>query len=251
MGVIDQETFPNTPLSWFWTASFSDNRPAYTWIVNATNGETDDYARSRNNYVRLVRGGFSINTAVANPVATNENETLMIPQQVTQQEVLTKKKANDRYIINNNGTVIDQQTGLMWQACSFGQTWYEFTCINNVERMTWLETNAYTESYWPTFAGHKNWRLPTSEELRTLIYCSSGKPKTWNDSEESCDGEYQSPTIDSIAFPKTCTISKYWTSSRHRNDYNQVWYVKFDKGLFFYANKENTGAVRLVRNLNR
>ena len=55
------------------------------------------------------------------------------------------------------------------------------------------------------FAGYSDWCLPTIEELRTLVYCSSGKPKTWNDTGKSCKGDYQRPTIASEVFPNTPT----------------------------------------------
>lgn len=74
------------------------------------------------------------------------------------------------FVDNQNGTVTDSNTGLVWQkGDSFhelkkGLNWYdalEYIAIKNSEK----------------FSGHDNWRLPTLKELNGL-WTSSGKIKS-------------------------------------------------------------------------
>ncbi|MBT5471024.1 MAG: DUF1566 domain-containing protein [Nitrospina sp.] len=75
--------------------------------------------------------------------------------------------------VNNNGTVTDEATGLVWQkGDSFhdlkkGLNWYdalEYITLKNSEK----------------FAGHNNWRLPTLQELNNL-WQATGKVKSKDD----------------------------------------------------------------------
>lgn len=59
-----------------------------------------------------------------------------------------------RFISNNNGTVLDNKTGLMWAA------------HDNGSPATWQEAKKYCEQY--DLDGYKDWRMPTIEELKTL-----------------------------------------------------------------------------------
>jgi serine/threonine-protein kinase len=63
-----------------------------------------------------------------------------------------------RFIDNGDGTVTDRDTDLVWQK---GQA---------PERMTWSEAQRYIlQLNQEDFAGHSDWRLPTHQELSTLI----------------------------------------------------------------------------------
>ena len=96
------------------------------------------------------------------------------------------------------------------------------------------------------YAGYRDWRVPTIEELRTLVYCSSGQPKTWNDTGKPCEGYYESPTIYQSAFPNTS--GWFWSSSTSDPNDDGVWSVTFGNG-YNYDNYTGSygGAVRLVR----
>lgn len=77
---------------------------------------------------------------------------------------------DSRLILNSeSGTVYDSKTGLTWTACPLGQTLREGECsgqafrgprIDFVRRAKLLE-----------FGGHDDWRLPTADELLTLLDC--------------------------------------------------------------------------------
>jgi hypothetical protein len=63
-----------------------------------------------------------------------------------------------RFINNGDGTVTDVETNLIWQKDAAP------------ERITWPEAKKYIDQLnAESFAGHDDWRLPTNEELLTLM----------------------------------------------------------------------------------
>jgi hypothetical protein len=59
-----------------------------------------------------------------------------------------------RFIANNNGTVLDTRTNLMWAA------------KDNGRNINWAEAKNYCENY--RGGGYTDWRMPTQEELAGL-----------------------------------------------------------------------------------
>lgn len=59
------------------------------------------------------------------------------------------------YVDNQDGTVTDQSTGLMWSKSDSGK------------RMNWVEALEYADN--ATLAGHSDWRLPNAKELQSLV----------------------------------------------------------------------------------
>jgi hypothetical protein len=66
------------------------------------------------------------------------------------------------YIDNGDGTVTDQNTGLMWQQ----------NLLN--KKLTYNEAKALSDTF--TLAGYDDWRLPTIKELYSLILFSGTDP---------------------------------------------------------------------------
>ena len=54
---INLAVFPNTPSSYFWSASPGGSSSSYAWYVAFSNGYANDYYRDYNYHVRLVRSG--------------------------------------------------------------------------------------------------------------------------------------------------------------------------------------------------
>ncbi len=99
------------------------------------------------------------------------------------------------YIDNGNGTVTDSSTGLMWQQ-------------ETGAYMNWQNALDYCENL--SFAGYSDWRLPTIEELRTLV-----------------DKSNYNPSIDINYFEDT--FSSYYLSSS-----NDPFYIDHAWGVYFY-----------------
>ena len=98
--------------------------------------------------------------------------------------------------------------------------------------------------------GATNWRLPTNEELKSLVYCSDGKMKTVdkNKADYICTGSPSRPTINATYFPNT-TSSWFWSSSPSKNYVGNVWIVYFNYGYTGESSKDGSNRIRLVRNI--
>jgi serine/threonine protein kinase len=146
---------------------------------------------------------------------------------------------NERYRFVGKDQVIveDTRTKLQWQRCSLGQTWNGASCAGEAKKYNWDEARRIAPS---------GWRLPTKEELASLVYCSSGEPTYWKTASETCKGAFGSPTIWSAAFPNT-PKSWFWSSSPNANPPHGAWSVNFSGGHVEDYGKYGTEYVRFVR----
>ena len=113
-----------------------------------------------------------------------------------------KPTTGHHYINNNNGTVTDLDTGLMWtQVPSSAQSW----------------SSALTYAEGLTTAGFSDWRLPNVKELQSLqdIPLATASNATTN------------PCINRILFP-AATGTAYWSSTSVKSGSpTQAWLVDF------------------------
>ena len=122
----------------------------------------------------------------------------------------------------------DTHTGLYWMRCSVGQEWDGQTCSGNPRLYTWEQARQLA-------AVTPAKRLPSIEELRSLVYCSSGYPAVFNSGQNvACSGRYQRPTVVSEAFPNT-PAAAFWASD-FAGDSERAWFT------FFYSGHSSTGA---------
>ena len=119
------------------------------------------------------------------------------------------------YVDNGNGTVTDTSTGLMWQQAYSPGTG------------TWEQALAYCEGL--NLGGYTDWRLPTVNELRSLLDYS----------------RYES-MINATYFPGTVS-SFYWSSTTDAEFTDRACGVGFYDGYDSGYNKYNSTYVRAVR----
>ena len=195
-------------------------------------------------------------------VKAKVNEVVKVaPKQQQEKSKILKENISERraarITTSTGGVVIDKQTGLMWMQCSLGQTWVAGSCSGEANEYLWSEANA--ESKNTTYANYNDWRLPTRQELQTLVECSQGRlpyDLTEDGKMAVVDGVQQNgkclkgfsaPTIDKTMFPNTMN-SFYWSYSRSVFNNYSAWGVFFNKGYQYSFNTGNLGFVRLVRN---
>lgn len=155
-------------------------------------------------------------------------------------------KIINRYQIKDR-LVKDTTTDLMWQRCSLGQIWKDASCQGTAEAYTWEDAMKVANNY--AYAGYKDWRLPTIDELKTLVYCSSGLIKSYKNGRSHCDGKYTIPTINDDVFLNTPRYGWYWSSTPNAERRNTAWVVSFSDGGVYADGDEDKGFnVRLVRN---
>ncbi len=119
------------------------------------------------------------------------------------------------YKVYKNGTVTNTRTGLMWKQAIEGKyNWHD--------AMKKFSTNV-------SFAGYNDWRMPTIDELITLL-----------------DSTYQN-NIDLTAFPNT-EATTFWSKSPTTNNNELLWCINFKYCSKVWYSKDNSFQVRLVRN---
>ena len=196
----------------------------------------EDYPKGR--YARMARARLE-------PESTS-------PPVVTERPAAKPRPAKtliaDRYRDNGNGTVTDVNTGLQWMRCSLGQTWGSRTCNGKAEAYPWQVALDAADALnrQGGYADHQDWRVPTKEELQTLVYCSSGQPKAWNDTGHLCRSDYERPTLYQSVFPNT-PVELYWSSSVYAFNPDGAWLVYFYDGYVNIATKGDDHHARLVR----
>ncbi len=186
------------------------------------------------------------------------------PQPMPQHQNTGKRIGH--YIAYANGTALDTKTNLLWQRCSVGETWKGSNCTGEPKEYTWDEAMQLSS----TLAGYSDWRLPTIDELGTLVYCSSGKTKGDRDDDPGrsagCAGNYHRPTIHTTVFPmqkqyyywseeykaadkEAWWRAYYWSSSPDADPNDRAWSVNFNGGYDSSSLKYVSNYVRLVRDL--
>jgi hypothetical protein len=121
-----------------------------------------------------------------------------------------------RFVVNDDGTVRDSQTGLVWQKDTAP------------ERMTWPEAQRYIQRLNESrFAGFADWRLPSTEELTSLMLFEENSWRLY---------------LDRIFGKQSC----YWSSTTR--GHHMVCYVDFYYGgVYRFQENYVNHSVRAVR----
>lgn len=134
----------------------------------------------------------------------------------------------NRFQIKTDGTVLDTQTGRLWKQCSEGQS---DGCAGSPVQYTRAQAMERAQiANKANFAGYKNWRVPTINELASIM-------------ERQCIF----PTINLAVFPNTPS-DLFWTSEPYAKYTYRAWYSNFAYGYHGYTlNETSRYSVRLVR----
>lgn len=130
-----------------------------------------------------------------------------------------KEYGKNKFKNNNNGTITDEATGLMWMQTDSGKG------------LNWQQALKYAEDF--KFAGHSDWRLPNAKELQSIVDYKRS-PNTTG-----------SPAIDPV-FRLSSILNKagwvdfpcYWTSTTHKSMFGgpAANYVAFGRALGWMKN---------------
>ena len=142
-------------------------------------------------------------------------------QQASKGVCLPRTFSIDGTSVENEKTVTDSNTGLQWQQTVFKKTY-------NLEK-----ADKYCAEL--SYGGHDDWRLPTIQELASII-----------------DNSRFVPSIDPDYFPDTPVSDKnetfyFWTSSSYAGEGNYAWAISFDSGVISRQSKNDGNFVRCVR----
>jgi Protein of unknown function (DUF1566) len=113
------------------------------------------------------------------------------------------------FIFNNNGTITDTITELMWQSADGGE-------------MTVEAAKIYCDSF--TLSGYTNWRLPTAQEAFSILNLDKNNP-----------------ALNTLYFPNT-NADYWWTSEFQVNDSTKIWCTNAGGGIGNHPKMETISA---------
>lgn len=83
---------------------------------------------------------------------------------------LAKTQTQSAYLVNHQrAEVVQQSTGLVWQACAAGMTLKAGKCSGEALALTHSQATDYAKQL--SVKTGLPWRLPTQEELASLVHC--------------------------------------------------------------------------------
>ena len=119
-------------------------------------------------------------------------------------------------LVMGGAAVLDKETGLVWDQSPnhIKKTWY-YACSNCYQREV---------------ANRKGWRLPTIEELASLV-----------------DNDNLYPALPTDHPFSNVQLFSYWSSTTNAPDASYAWFVGFDDGYVGYYDKSSDHHVWCVR----
>jgi hypothetical protein len=161
-----------------------------------------------------------------------------IPCAGTGQDGEFLKGVVDSFTDNGNGTVTDDQTGLMWEKLSDNGDIHDKDTTYDWATAVTTKVAALNAA---SFGGHNDWRLPNRRELDSLINIGAVSPATFSEFNTDC---VPSCTVLTCS----CTqLSVYWSSSTYQSVPVNAWVVNFSDGDTSANTKFNNRSVRAVR----
>lgn len=155
--------------------------------------------------------------------------------QICQPMSLSASTPADRYMINEDATITDTQTQLIWQKCLVGVKGKNCD-IGVAKNFSWGDALAFVseQNSKKKKINDSSWRLPNIRELASLI-------------ELQC----RYPAINLSVFPNSPPAHQ-WSSSPYEFYPHYSWYVDFNEGIYTYSDRTDTNKhLRLVKNQNK
>jgi len=186
--------------------------------------------------------------AYPNGQYTKLANTKLAEIKIDNQRIAKEKQRKKQNKIANEKTGTVTVKKLMWMRCSLGQTWNKDkkTCDGKAKGYTHNQAISKAKNF--SYSGYNNWRVPTIEELESIVYCSIGKPKIDSNGRlDGCPKGYNKPTIDQEKFPNTSSDSYFWSASPYAYITNDFQIVSFNYGSSSTDGRSANRYVRLVR----
>ena len=131
------------------------------------------------------------------------------------------------YADNNNGTITDNYTGLIWKKCPQGISGSDCKAGSPSLR-AWSKARVECENL--NFAGKSGWRMPTLKELQSIV-----------------DSGSFDPAINKKFF--IATDDPYWTLTSPAEYPASKFTVLFTDGSVYYRDSNNFAATRCVHQI--
>lgn len=215
---INTDYFPNTLSDKYWSATsyaFLDRNYLAWYTCFAEKCVNENYRKEKHYCLRAVRSG-------------------------------AQPPENSRFSDNGDGTITDKKTNLMWQKCSMGLIYENGGCTGGISDANWTNwETALDKCETLELANHDDWRLPSRNELQSLVDYSATPAINLNlfPDIQLCHDRNQcnywtSTTIELISID---------TSGNPSVNYADAFYTNFDTGIICGLNKDNWFDYSLVR----
>ncbi len=137
-------------------------------------------------------------------------------------------QAQGRFVVSADGQqVTDSTGGLVWRRCVEGMKWNGSICAGKPLKYNFAGAKAAAAA---AAADGKAWRVPTKEELLSLVDAKVKKK----------------PKIDLAAFPNTPSL-QFWATRAGGDDNLNAWLINFANGRLLGNIGQAKFRLRLVR----
>ncbi len=134
----------------------------------------------------------------------------------------------NKFVNNNDGTITDKATGLMW------------TRLDSGKGLTWKQALEFAEKM--KYAGYSDWRLPTAKELQSIVDYTRSPDTTGS---AAIDPIFKCNPIKNEGGKKDYAF--YWTSTSHKRSVGaeNAAYIAFGRALGWMRSRR-TGKTSLM-----
>src|SRR5947208_8363266 len=176
----------------------------------------------------------------------------VIPCAGTGQDGDLRKGAPLSYTDNGNGTVTDNNTGLVWEKLSRDGSVHD---VNNTYTWASAFTGHVATLNSTSFAGHTDWRVPNYKELVSILNLQNnlhdGVPAVSPAFNTNCTPGCTVTTCSCTATSNGSGLAGqppyYWSSTTDAGSPDSAWSVDFSLGSVASGGKAYTFFVRAVR----
>ena len=145
------------------------------------------------------------------------------------------------------GAYFDSARQLLWARCAFGQQWTQAgDCGGSAQTLTLSQAQDFAAEY--QLSDHDDWRLPSADELASIIACAETNPQPTTDPEQCQDSSF-ALAIGNQLFPNN-PVGIYWSNSQSpkRSYFNQA--VDSSSGKIHHVDHAYSYYLRLVRSIS-
>jgi len=189
---LNTNIFTKTLAEYWWTNTYQYNNNAQVWCINSGGG-----IGNKPKIETISAGG------------TKHYNVLAVRDRISPQTI------PNRFVDNNDGTITDNLTNLVWQK------------VPNVSTLTWEDALNYAENL--TLANNSNWRLPNIKELQSIT-----------------DYSTSNPAVNTSKFGITTGTKKFWSSTSLPNQTTKAWFWDTQFGITSYDLKTVSNYVLCV-----
>ncbi len=216
-------------LAMYWSSTSIHDNSTDAWVLNFEHDYIVFKSKSEDGFTLCVRTETSKNSYklpdTGQSVCYESNGTAIDPcpdPGNTQAQDGSYEINTPAFTVNSGGiegTVTDNNTGLMWQQCTSGLSGSDCSA-GIVNTNNWYEATGTADSTSNpggsinvcgnlSLGGYTDWRLPNEHELMGIV-----------------DYNTSDPTINTTVFPNTQT-KRYWTGTTNVDDSTRAWYLGF------------------------